>query len=337
MLLSAAESDRYNMRMADTYEYDVAVSFLHKDEGVALQIHSRLSPQFSVFVYSKRQEELAGTDGLESFRVAFREKTRLVVVLYRKGWGETPWTRVEQTAITDRCLAEGWEFLLFVMLDDGDAPPKWLPKSEIRLSFQQYGLEQLLGAIKLRAEKLGSAPHVETAIDRAKRLQNDSDLRAERQRRLDQDGREAVDREYGAIAAAAVRKINESRQHLSDGKVEAAVGRDGVLTMRAQNVSVSTYLYITYPVTDTRMIVQLWKGRLMLPTESGFYRREPKVVRESKFFFDYQSANGWCWHPGGRSSEILTSEELAEHLVIELFNLQDRFGKGEIRWSENEI
>lgn len=144
-------------------KYDMAISFLHRDETLALAIDARLSEQFSVFVYSKRQEELAGTNGLESFRE------------------RTPFTRVEQQAITDRFLEDGWDFLLFVMLNDSDQPPKWLPKSEIRLSFQQYGLDQLLGAIKVRAQKLGSRVRSETTVDRAKRFEAESRARADRE------------------------------------------------------------------------------------------------------------------------------------------------------------
>jgi hypothetical protein len=122
---------------------DVAISFLHKDEPLALQIHSKLSESLDVFVYPKKQEQLAGTDGLESFRQVFRADSRMVVVLYRDGWGQTPWTRVEEAAIKDRFLEQGWEWLLFVMLDDFSTPPVWLPKAEIRLNYSQYGLDQL--------------------------------------------------------------------------------------------------------------------------------------------------------------------------------------------------
>lgn len=85
-------------------QYDVAVSFLSVDEPLALQTHAKLSESLEVFVYSKKQEQLAGTDGLESFRQVFRADSRMVVVLYRDGWGQTPWTRVEEAAIKDRFL-----------------------------------------------------------------------------------------------------------------------------------------------------------------------------------------------------------------------------------------
>jgi hypothetical protein len=278
--------------MADDPKYDVAISFLHRDEPLALQIYMRLGESLSVFVYSKKQEHLAGTDGLESFREAFLSESRVVVVLFRKGWGETPWSRVEQAAITDRFIQQGWDFLLFVMLDDGDTPPKWLPKTEIRLSFQQYGLEQLLGAIKVRVQKLGGAPRKETAGERAKRFQAESRARAEREQLLEKQGSEAFRTSYRDIVDELERVIAETSEHLTDFKIQ--FGFDGnVFTMRSKNVAVNMYSYSTYPITDARIVVQEFDGQLTLPQERGaFYMREPKVVGTEKLYFDYQASHG---------------------------------------------
>src|SRR3977135_1846030 len=98
--------------------YDVAVSFLSADEALAVKLDQDLSETLSVFVYSKRQEELAGTDGLESFRQTFLSQSRLIVVLYRDGWGKTRWTSVEELAIKERVFNGHWKSLLFVMLDE---------------------------------------------------------------------------------------------------------------------------------------------------------------------------------------------------------------------------
>jgi len=105
----------------------------------------RLSETYAAFIFSKRQEELAGASGIDEFRDVFFRRSRLVVVLYRSDWGETPWTRVERTAIEERFLRDGSEFLLFVMLNSADAPPKWLPETRIRLNFDQFGVLWLLG------------------------------------------------------------------------------------------------------------------------------------------------------------------------------------------------
>src|SRR5437870_578606 len=98
------------------YEYDVAFSFLKDDEPTAAYLADLLAERYKSFVYSKKQEEVVGTDGQETFNAVFGERARAVVVLYRDGWGATPWTRIEQTAIQNRAMREGWDFLLFVKL-----------------------------------------------------------------------------------------------------------------------------------------------------------------------------------------------------------------------------
>lgn len=202
--------------------YDVAISFLRRDEPHALEIHSKLGENLKVFVYSKNQEELVGTDGLESFREVFRRGSRMVVVLYREGWGHTPWTRVEEAAIKDRFLEEGWQWLLFVMLDDTNTPPKWLPDSEIRLNYRQYGPEQLLGAIKLRSQRLGIVLRTETALDRAMRLEEQGRARAERDRLLSERGLASAQSEFKELVGYSKSKIEQIGNSLKTLKIEAS-------------------------------------------------------------------------------------------------------------------
>jgi hypothetical protein len=79
--------------MADNdVPYDVAISFLAKDESIAAAIEAALVG-LKVFFFPHQQEELIGTNGLESMRDPFL-KARVLVVLYRTPWGETPWTGV---------------------------------------------------------------------------------------------------------------------------------------------------------------------------------------------------------------------------------------------------
>ena len=101
------------------YKHDVAISFLQEDEPLAIEIADRLGDRVAVdvFVYSKRQNDLVGKDGLEAFSGVFGEQSRVVVVLHRGKWGETRWTRVEETAIKNRGLEQGWDFLLLIRLD----------------------------------------------------------------------------------------------------------------------------------------------------------------------------------------------------------------------------
>jgi hypothetical protein len=95
----------------DNPQYDVAISFLSEDQTTAAAIYGKLSEGLKVFFFPRNQEELAGTDGLESMRTPFCDDSRVVVVLYREKWGKTPWTRVEETAIKEACFKSGWEQL----------------------------------------------------------------------------------------------------------------------------------------------------------------------------------------------------------------------------------
>src|SRR5712675_1583061 len=108
-------------------KYDVAISFLSADGPIAAALFSALSDGLQVFFYPGSQENLAGKDGLEAMRTPFLDESRVSAVLYREGWGKTPWTRVEQTAIQEGCLKHGWHRLFFIMLDATSVPPKWVP------------------------------------------------------------------------------------------------------------------------------------------------------------------------------------------------------------------
>jgi hypothetical protein len=56
--------------------YAVALSFLSRDESIASALYNRLSEGLAVFFYPRNQEELAGTDGLESMRRPFLDDSR---------------------------------------------------------------------------------------------------------------------------------------------------------------------------------------------------------------------------------------------------------------------
>lgn len=134
-------------------KHEVAFSFLARDLSLATQFADALAP-LDCFVFARKQEELAGTDGQESFRAAFRFDSRLNVILLRDGWGKTPWTRVEEAAIQERCLKDGWERLLVVNID-GSPPPRWIPAVNLYLDLQTFPFEQAVGAIKRQAQQLG--------------------------------------------------------------------------------------------------------------------------------------------------------------------------------------
>jgi len=149
------------------FKYDVAFSFLQQDEPIATQLNDRLQDRVSTFLYSERQKEVAGTDGEETFGRAFREEARLVVVLYRAGWGETKWTRIEQSAIRARGFEHGYDFAKFIPLEQPAKLPAWLPPTQIYIGLKRFGIDGAAAVIaELRAARWLLADRTHTSARR---------------------------------------------------------------------------------------------------------------------------------------------------------------------------
>jgi hypothetical protein len=153
----------------DSFEYDVAFSFLAKDEALAMDLNDLIQDQTRTLIYSKAQEALAGTDGEEKFNAVFGEKARTVAVLYRPGWGETSWTRIEETAIKNRAFNDGYDFVTFIMLEEGASLPAYVPKTRLYCSLPKYGLDGAAGALIARLQDQGGELAMETLDARAAR------------------------------------------------------------------------------------------------------------------------------------------------------------------------
>jgi hypothetical protein len=156
--------------MDDQIKYDIAFSFLAQDESVAQQINDLLQERYRTFLYSERQRELAGRDGEEKFKRVFSKEARIVAVLYRPEWGNTPWTRIEQTAIRDRAYEQGYDFCFFIGMTEPVQYPDWLPKNRLLHVLKRFGIMGVAGALESRLQELGITASPETVVQRAERL-----------------------------------------------------------------------------------------------------------------------------------------------------------------------
>jgi len=306
---------------------DVAISFLARDEPLALDLRDRLRETLDVFVYSKEQEQLAGTDGLETLRDAFRTQARLVVVLYREPWGQTPWTRVEQTAVTDRALADGWDCLLFVTLDRTSALPPWLPNTRIRFSFPDYGIDEATGAIKARVEQLGGALHPTDAVARARIAADRLTRRSEIEERLRSEGFRAIEVE----AETLLRELARLLEAISAQAPALAVRfntDDFTCAMTTPHAGARIHVYTTNPIRESRVVERAHIGAIFLLNEHGSYDIEPYEHEHVEYFFDFRPGVGWCWADGDRE---FGSPKLADHIVSRFIALAEGTARGDIR------
>jgi len=304
------------------HEFDVAISFLSRDVGTATALRQLLASTMRVFEFTARQEEVAGTDGLVTFRAVFGRTARLVVVLFRAGWGETPWTRVEAEAITDRFLREGPAFLLFVMLDQSAVVPPWVPEKRIRFNLEHYGLEQAAGAIKMRVEELGGSVGPESIASRAKRaeeLQHYSAATAGL--KSNENGVREVQAEAEALFAVVAKLAGDAAAAAPGLNLECR-GDTRAVGVRSPRASLYIQLVVHYinSLRNAFLSVEEMKGGIILPGEQRHYLGDRPVLHQDRYSPDRQLGIGWGWRLNGG---FHTSAELADRSIRRLIERID--------------
>jgi hypothetical protein len=170
-----------DMTPADNFEYDVAFSFHSLDESIAFQLNDRLQDRYRTFLYSEQQKVLAGRNGEDKFNEIFGKKARFVVVLFRKEWGETPFTKIEQRAIRDRAYDDGYDFTLFIPTEKKPTMPPWVERTRLYFSFERYGVDGAAAVVESKLQELGLSPTVEGSRERAQRLQRSLNFKSEKE------------------------------------------------------------------------------------------------------------------------------------------------------------
>ncbi|MHB8335786.1 MAG: hypothetical protein ACYDEE_00015 [Ignavibacteriaceae bacterium] len=155
----------------ENYKYEVAFSFCKEDESFASHLNDLLNDRYSTFIYYEKQKELAGKDGEVEFKKVFRSESRVVVVLYKEKWGKTPWTRMEEDAIRERAYDNGYNFTLFIPIDNNLKMPEWLPRQRLWYGFERYGLNGAASVIESKIQENDGIIKEESAEEKAKRLQ----------------------------------------------------------------------------------------------------------------------------------------------------------------------
>lgn len=310
-------------------DFDVAISFLHEDLEAATQLRNALAGSLEVFIYTKKQEDLAGTDGLESFRAVFRRRARLVVILLRGGWGKTPWTRVEMEAITDRFLGEGGDFLFVIMMEDCVHPP-WIPDKLVRFSLRDFGIEQAVGAIKARAMEQGSELHRPSPAFLAAQAQRRAQFAQKRQTLFRADvGVRQADAEARRLMKLIEDQSEEARQAAPG--LEIAFGSDAhsaVIRFPSVAVSCAYRNQIINVLDEARLFLTEFRGQIFLPGEGGYYRVKPNELASTEFCPELTEELGWCWRD--KKARVHSSEEISIHFVELFFDLVERQSAGKL-------
>ena len=307
------------------YKYDVAFSFLAQDEGLATELNDLLQDRVRTFLYSKKQGEIAGTDGEKSFNAVFSEDARLVVVLYRTGWGQTPWSRIEETAIRNRAFEDGYDFVKFIPLDDPPIVPKWLPRTQLWVGLKRWGTSGAASVIEARIEELGGEPHEETVTERAERLERSLKFSEKRKRFLHSDeGVRAANEQFEVLHKELERLIADvgvSTNSLSF-TIKHAKNQTVVLGLSPALSIIWRYRY-SNSLDNSYLSISLWNGHPPFPGIMHF--GEPPRLSEEKFRFDLLPNEQCCWKSEGLRGRSYLSHELASFILKYAMDYTDKF------------
>ena len=290
------------------YKYEVAFSFLDKDEHLANQINDLIKDKFSTFLYSKKLEDLSNTKHEKTFMNVFRMQSKIVVVLFRNKWGTTPWTRIEEDAIRNRAFDEDQNFLLFIPLDDPYTIPKYLPKVFILKDLAKLGIKGAANVIEQRVQLVKGKSKAETIKNDDSRIEIVPQFEVERSRFLESiNGFEIAELELKKLFTAlknSKNKIEESKKSISLGfqqKHRNCIVEYGEFSIRfylqpAKNNPMDSYLYF-----------ELQK--------QGSSSNEPNILAVEEYHFEVKNVGEYGWIKDVDSDSFISSKHLAEESI----------------------
>jgi hypothetical protein len=297
--------------MSSDFPFDIAFSLLDRDEPVAKEIARLLEPA-TVFLYSERQAELVGSDGVEKFSAMFRRDARTVAVLHRADWGNTKWTGIEKTAIVERLLEEGADFVTFIRLDESNLPG-WMPRARIFGDFNRLGVNGVAGALLERLRQAGSLVRQETAKELAQRLADEQLAEAHRVHFL--RSAEGV-KVATQLALEVIAKLYAMG---ADIGAAATAERGEVVNLYRQGFSVSASWQCPYidSLRNSALHVVEWNGR---PDIGGRFYREspPEELAHWRFTFDRPTPEDYVWVDAstGRRVSSASLPDFAARLLL---------------------
>lgn len=319
---------------AENPKYDVAISFLYQDLNLAKALFDELHKGLEVFFFPRSQEELAGTDGLESMREPFRSESRLNVVLYRPRWGRTQWTAIEEIAIKESCLDTGFKSLFFFSIERTAELPKWLPETHVRFNYADFSLEEAVGAIKARAQEHGSCIQPLTPTRKAAILRAEEDFRRDKSYLLSQET--AIFEEVEALFAEIANQCDEVNrggnfeiQHrvtIRHREVEqlCTIGQDQV------SMCLTWYQPYAGSLHKATLISREFDGLTILPLGHYFFTR-PNVLKEEQYLPDVTIAREYGWRLNREGQPVISSKDFAARFVMDFLDLLERDRAGKIR------
>jgi hypothetical protein len=305
------------------FKYDIAFSLLAQDLELAEEIKRKINGDIKCFLYSDEQKALAGKNGIEEFKNVFKIESRLAVILFRRGWGGTGWTGIEEDAMQDRLIKDGEGFVFLVLIDDKHDIPIWIPTSKIWGDFKRLGIDGLISVLEERVRERGKILTIETAEEKLKRIEKELEIKSKIRAILNGvDGKayQMSEDEFEILG----KTLNEKTDTLNSNKTKPLFiieNKANEILIRFKGYLLNFYwdIYSSNSLSDAKLIIRMQK-RIY---KRGAVRAEYFEFERHEFVFniDMNFINGWTCK---RDEKFYTTKNLVDKFIQKLLDLFER-------------
>jgi hypothetical protein len=198
----------------------------------------------------------------------------------------------------------------------------------VRFNWSAYGLDQSVGAIKLRVQEQGGAIAPATAESQARIVKQEALHLAQRERLF-------WDQQWitGTVQPAVARLLNNAAEKSNTIANEhdlpfTATRKNLRCVIEDGRISVAASWRQQYSnkLEDARLLVTEFNG---VWAEPGFQFVNPEELNQQQFRAELSRAGELCWVDNAQPSRLYSHEELADQIVQVFLALHARQQRGE--------
>ena len=305
------------------YKYDVAFSFVQKDESLAIELFHLLNGRINCFIYTEEQKRLAGTNGEETFNSVFSKDSRIVVVLFSKEWGKTKWTRIEETAIRNKGFEEGYDFVILIPTEKGVSPPKWLPKNRIWIGLERWGIDSAASVIEARVVEFEGIIKEESIEDKVAKKDLELKENKRREQLLDSpEGLSLATTEIKKMKSEIYSKVKSIKEKVPDWHINIVDNNQRICNVNSYgfHLTFQFHQFFSNSLQKSYLTIALFKGNF----DKNGYATDPfsdnKKIAHTRFQFDINKFNQNGWSRKDTRTDFKTTSTLVNEWVEKLID-----------------
>jgi hypothetical protein len=305
------------------YKYDVAFSFVQKDEPLTNHLYKLLKDRMSCFLYSEEQKKLAGRDGENIFNSVFSKESRIVVVLFSKDWGKTKWTRIEETAIKNKGFDEGYDFVILIPTEKEITPPKWLPKNRIWVGLDRWGVESAASVIEAKVIEFDGSIKSESIADKIKKTENNLIEKKKREILLDSgDGLKLAFNEVSELKKEIVQQKNQINDRVKDWHFVVRDNNQNGCDIISYGFFLTFHFYQKYSnsADGAYLMISLWNGIFDINGYAVDPFSKNELISTTRLRFDINEYNQRGWSDIETRQNFISSNRLVENWIESLID-----------------